>query len=66
MRLGAAGSIELVLPFDAVTQAQFLQVRPRGRLVYTTAPLEPLAPFGRPLLPVPLKTNQLRPSSIIS
>ena len=30
MRLGAAGSIELVLPFDAVTQAQLRQVRPRG------------------------------------
>ena len=30
MRLGAAGSIELVLPFDAVTQAQLRRVRPRG------------------------------------
>ena len=30
MRLGAAGSIELVLPFDAVTQAQLRAVRPRG------------------------------------
>ena len=30
MRLGAAGTIELVLPFDAVTQAQLRAVRPRG------------------------------------
>ena len=30
MRLGASGSIELVLPFDAVTQAQLRAVRPRG------------------------------------
>ena len=30
MRLGAAGCIELVLPFDAVTQAQLRAVRPRG------------------------------------
>lgn len=30
MRLGAAGSIELVLPYDAVTQAQLRAVRPRG------------------------------------
>ena len=30
MRLGAAGSIEIVLPFDAVTQAQLRAVRPRG------------------------------------
>jgi SNF2 family DNA or RNA helicase len=31
MRLGADGGIELVLPFDAVTQAQLRAVRPRGR-----------------------------------
>ncbi|MGA0989712.1 MAG: SNF2-related protein, partial [Vulcanococcus sp.] len=30
MRLGASGAIELVLPFDAVTQAQLRAVRPRG------------------------------------
>jgi len=30
MRLGASGGIELVLPFDAVTQAQLRAVRPRG------------------------------------
>ena len=30
MRLGAAGCIELVLPYDAVTQAQLRAVRPRG------------------------------------
>ena len=30
MRLGASGSIELALPFDAVTQAQLRAVRPRG------------------------------------
>ena len=30
MRLGAAGTIELVTPFDAVTQAQLRAIRPRG------------------------------------
>ena len=30
MRLGVAGAIELVLPYDAVTQAQLRAVRPRG------------------------------------
>ena len=30
MRLGSAGCIEIVLPFDAVTQAQLRAVRPRG------------------------------------
>ena len=30
MRLGRAGTIEVVLPFDAVTQAQLRSVRPRG------------------------------------
>jgi len=30
MRLGDTGTIELVLPFDAVTQAQLRAVRPRG------------------------------------
>ena len=30
MRLGESGGIELVLPFDAVTQAQLRAVRPRG------------------------------------
>lgn len=30
MRLGASGCIELLLPFDAVTQAQLRAVRPRG------------------------------------
>ena len=30
MRLGDTGAIELVLPFDAVTQAQLRAVRPRG------------------------------------
>jgi SNF2 family DNA or RNA helicase len=31
MRLGSSGCIELLLPFDAVTQAQLRAVRPRGR-----------------------------------
>ena len=30
MRLGPAGTIEVVIPFDAVTQAQLRAVRPRG------------------------------------
>lgn len=30
MRLGAAGCIEVVLPYDAVTQAQLRAIRPRG------------------------------------
>jgi SNF2 family DNA or RNA helicase len=30
MRLGRAGTIEVVIPFDAVTQAQLRAVRPRG------------------------------------
>ena len=30
MRLGASGTIEVVLPFDAVTQAQLRMVRPSG------------------------------------
>ena len=33
MRLGASGCIELVLPFDAVTQAQLRAVRPPGRWI---------------------------------
>jgi hypothetical protein len=31
MRLGDTGTIQLLLPFDAVTQAQLRAVRPRGR-----------------------------------
>ena len=31
IRLGASGSIEVQLPFDAVTQAQLRAVRPRGQ-----------------------------------
>lgn len=30
MRLGDTGTIQLLLPFDAVTQAQLRAVRPRG------------------------------------
>jgi SNF2 family DNA or RNA helicase len=49
MRLGPAGTIEVVIPFDAVTQAQLRAVRPRGvwrsRLRCWEFPLEAAVPL---------------------
>ena len=51
MRLGDTGTIQLLLPFDAVTQAQLRAVRPRGRWSSRQAcwdfPLEAALPLQR-------------------